>query len=235
LLEIAEIDVSYGNIQALFGVSLNVGEGEIVILLGPNGAGKTTTLKSILGLLKPLKGKIKFMGEDITGKSPPEVVKRGISIVPEGRHIFPKLTVWENLLTGAHVRKDNKGINRDLEYIFSIFPKLEERKKQFGGTLSGGEQQMLAFGRALMSKPKLLLLDEPLMGLAPAICEDICKVMKEINKQGTSILLVEQGIPLFATVSQKGYILETGRIKFEGTADQLKNNEEIIKSYFGGG
>ena len=166
----------------MFGISLNVVEGEIVILLGPNGAGKTTTLKSILGLLKPVKGKIKFMGEDITGKSPPEVVKRGISIVPEGRHIFPKLTVWENLLTGAHVRKDNKEINRDLEYMFSIFPKLEERKKQFGGTLSGGEQQMLAIGRALMSKPKLLLLDEPLMGLAPAICEDICKVIKEVNK-----------------------------------------------------
>ena len=219
----------------MFGISLNVVEGEIVILLGPNGAGKTTTLKSILGLLKPVKGKIKFMGEDITGKSPPEVVKRGISIVPEGRHIFPKLTVWENLLTGAHVRKDNKEINRDLEYMFSIFPKLEERKKQFGGTLSGGEQQMLAIGRALMSKPKLLLLDEPLMGLAPAICEDICKVIKEVNKQGTSILLIEQGIPLLATVSQKGYVLETGRIKFEGTADQLKNNEEIIKYYFGGG
>ena len=219
----------------MFGISLNVGEGEIVILLGPNGAGKTTTLKSILGLLKPVKGKIKFMGEDITGKSPPEVVKRGISIVPEGRHIFPKLTVWENLLTGAHIRKDNKEINRDLEYMFSIFPKLEERKKQFGGTLSGGEQQMLAIGRALMSKPKLLLLDEPLMGLAPAICEDICKVIKEVNKQGTSILLIEQGIPLLATVSQKGYVLETGRIKFEGTADQLKNNEEIIKYYFGGG
>ena len=233
MLGVKGIEAFYGEVQALHGISLNIREGEIVTLLGPNGAGKSTTLKSIMGLINPSKGEINFLGENITGRNSFDVVKRGISIVPEGRRIFPKLTVWENLQIGAYLRKKKKTIAEDLERVLTIFPQLKMRERQPGGTLSGGEQQMLAMGRALMSKPKLLLLDEPSMGLAPVICEDIYGVIQEINKSGTSILLVEQNAALASLVSQRGYVLETGRIAFEGTAAQLKDNDEIASAYFG--
>jgi len=233
VLGVKGIEAFYGEVQALHGISLNIREGEIVTLLGPNGAGKSTTLKSIMGLINPSKGEINFLGENITGRNSFDVVKRGISIVPEGRRIFPKLTVWENLQIGAYLRKKKKTIAEDLERVLTIFPQLKMRERQPGGTLSGGEQQMLAMGRALMSKPKLLLLDEPSMGLAPVICEDIYGVIQEINKSGTSILLVEQNAALASLVSQRGYVLETGRIAFEGTAEQLKDNDEIASAYFG--
>ncbi len=233
MLGVKGLEAFYGEVQALHGITLNVAAGEIVTLLGPNGAGKSTTLKSIMGLINPSKGEISFMDENITGKNSFDVVKRGISIVPEGRRIFPKLTVWENLQIGAYLRSKKKTIAEDLERVLAVFPQLKMRQKQPGGTLSGGEQQMLAIGRALMSKPKLLLLDEPSMGLAPVICEDIYGVIQEINRSGTSILLVEQNAAMASLVSQRGYVLETGRIAFEGTAAQLKDNDEIASAYFG--
>lgn len=233
VLGVKGLEAFYGEVQALHGISLDIKEGEIVTLLGPNGAGKSTTLKSIMGLIKPSKGVINFFDDNITGKNSFDVVKKGISIVPEGRRIFPKLTVWENLQIGAYLRNKKKTIAEDLERVLTIFPQLKMRERQPGGTLSGGEQQMLAMGRALMSRPKLLLLDEPSMGLAPVICEDIYNVIQEINKSGTSILLVEQNAALASLVSQRGYVLETGRIAFEGTAAQLKDNDEIASAYFG--
>jgi branched-chain amino acid transport system ATP-binding protein len=234
VLEVKEIEIFYGPVQVLFGVGFTVNPGEIVTLLGPNGAGKSTVLKSIMGLLHPVKGSISFLGKNITRKDSFDVVKGGISLVPEGRRIFPRLTVWENFQVGACLRKNKKEIQQDLEYVYSVFPKLKARAEQLGGTLSGGEQQMLAIGRALMSKPKLLLLDEPSMGLAPVVCEDIYEVIKGIHASGTSVLLVEQNAALAAEVSQRGYVLETGRITLEGTAEQIMHNDEVAGAYFGG-
>lgn len=212
MLKIDNIDVYYGAIHALKGISLEVKEGEIVTLIGANGAGKSTTLRTISGLLKPKTGSITFLGQDIAGVRAHEIVKKGISQVPEGRRVFAEMTVMENLDLGAFVRKDKAGIQQDLKHVFELFPRLEERKNQSAGTLSGGEQQMLAMGRALMSRPKLLLLDEPSMGLAPLLIKEIFNIIVDINKSGTTVLLVEQNANMALSIANRAYVLETGRI-----------------------
>lgn len=234
MLEICNIDVYYGVIHALKNVSLKVEEGEIVTLIGTNGAGKTTTLKTISGLIKPQNGTIYFNGNKISGLSPQQIVKAGISHVPEGRRIFQDMTVMENLELGAYLRKDKEGIKKDLELIYSKFPILKARSKQRAGTLSGGEQQMLAIGRALLSRPKLLLMDEPSMGLAPLLVNEIFSIIKEINNQGTTILLVEQNANMALSIAHRAYVIEIGSIVLEGPAKELIKSEEIKKAYLGG-
>ena len=234
MLEIDNIDVYYGAIHALKGISLEVKEGEIVTLIGANGAGKSTTLRTISGLLKPKTGSITFLGQDIAGVRAHEIVKKGISQVPEGRRVFAEMTVMENLDLGAFVRKYKAGIQQDLKHVFELFPRLEERKNQSAGTLSGGEQQMLAMGRALMSRPKLLLLDEPSMGLAPLLIKEIFNIIVDINKSGTTVLLVEQNANMALSIANRAYVLETGRITLSGSAKELAASEDVRKAYLGG-
>lgn len=234
MLKIDNIDVYYGAIHALKGISLEVKEGEIVTLIGANGAGKSTTLRTISGLLKPKMGSITFLGQDIAGVRAHEIVKKGISQVPEGRRVFAEMTVMENLDLGAFVRKDKAGIQQDLKHVFELFPRLEERKNQSAGTLSGGEQQMLAMGRALMSRPKLLLLDEPSMGLAPLLIKEIFNIIVDINKSGTTVLLVEQNANMALSIANRAYVLETGRITLSGSAKELAASEDVRKAYLGG-
>ena len=234
MLKIDNIDVYYGAIHALKGISLEVKEGEIVTLIGANGAGKSTTLRTISGLLKPKTGSITFLGQDIAGVRAHEIVKKGISQVPEGRRVFAEMTVMENLDLGAFVRKDKAGIQQDLKHVFELFPRLEERKNQSAGTLSGGEQQMLAMVRALMSRPKLLLLDEPSMGLAPLLIKEIFNIIVDINKSGTTVLLVEQNANMALSIANRAYVLETGRITLSGSAKELAASEDVRKAYLGG-
>jgi branched-chain amino acid transport system ATP-binding protein len=234
MLKIEDINVYYGNIQALKGISLSINEGEIVTLIGANGAGKSTMLKSISGLLKPKQGKIIFEGQSIGGKAAQSIVKMGISHVPEGRRVFANMSVEENLQLGAYLRKDKAGIKQDMEKVYELFPRLLERLKQQSGTLSGGEQQMLAMGRALMAKPRLLLLDEPSMGLAPLLVKQIFNIIEEINKTGTTILLVEQNANLALSIADRAYVVETGRIVLSGKSEELTASEEIKNAYLGG-
>ena len=233
MLEVHDIHTYYGNIHALKGISLTVEKGEIVTLIGSNGAGKTTTLRSICGLQKPRQGNILLEGEDIGPFKAHEVVAKGVAMVPEGRGIFARLTVAENLDLGAYTRRDHAGIHQDLERVFTIFPRLKERQRQVAGTLSGGEQQMLATGRALMAHPRLLLMDEPSMGLAPVLVEAIFEVIKVINQEGTTILLVEQNALMALSVAHRGYVIQTGQIVLQDTAANLKNNEMVQKAYLG--
>jgi branched-chain amino acid transport system ATP-binding protein len=225
----------YGHIHALMGIDLDVKDKEIVCLLGANGAGKSTTLKSVMGLVDGLRGEILVRGRSVVGWPSPKVVALGIAMVPEGRRIFPDLTVAENLMMGAYAQKDRKFQNDDKEYVFSTFPKLRERLRQLGGTLSGGEQQMLAIGRALMSHARVLMMDEPSMGLAPIMREEIFRTITTINQRGTSILLVEQNAVLALSVAQRGYVMETGRIVMSGLTGELMANDEISKAYLGKG
>ncbi|MGE7624250.1 ABC transporter ATP-binding protein [Viridibacillus sp. NPDC096237] len=234
MLKVNDINVFYGNIQALKGVSLEVNEGEIVTLIGANGAGKSTLLKTLSGLLKPKQGSIEYLASSIVGKQAQSIVKAGISHVPEGRRVFANMTVEENLELGAYLRKDKDGIAKDLQRVFELFPRLLERRKQQSGTLSGGEQQMLAMGRAIMAKPKLLLLDEPSMGLAPLMVKTIFNIIKEINKEGTTILLVEQNAHMALSVADRAYVIETGRVVLSGTAKELKETEQVKAAYLGG-
>ncbi|MCF7926697.1 MAG: ABC transporter ATP-binding protein [Candidatus Izimaplasma sp.] len=231
MLKVTNLHVHYGAIHAIKGVNFNVSEGEIVTLIGSNGAGKTTILKTISQLLEQTEGKVLFLGENMKQYAPHEIVHLGVSHVPEGRHVFPDLSVLENLEMGAYHRKDIKNIKKDFEEVFKNFPRLEERKNQQAGTLSGGEQQMLAMGRALMGHPKILLLDEPSMGLAPILVDQIFKIIDKINKTGTTILLVEQNANRALHVSDKGYVLETGKIIAQGSAKELLNNKKVKEAY----
>nr|WP_290665461.1 ABC transporter ATP-binding protein [Ardenticatena sp.] len=234
MLELKNVHTFYGHIHALKGISLTVEEGEIVTLIGSNGAGKTTTLRTISGLLAPREGEIWFEGQRIDGVSAHKITEMGIAHCPEGRKIFGRLTVRENLELGAFLRKDKDGIKQDFERVLDLFPRLRERLKQPGGTLSGGEQQMLAIGRALMSRPRILLLDEPSMGLAPILVQQIFDIIEEINAQGTTVLLVEQNARLALSIASRGYVLETGRIRLAGPAAELMDSEEVKAAYLGG-
>jgi branched-chain amino acid transport system ATP-binding protein len=233
ILEIEDIHTYYGSIHALKGISLTVNEGEIVTLLGANGAGKSTTLRSINGLNRPRQGAIRFQGRDITTVPAHQIVKRGIAQSPEGRRLFPRMSVTENLEMGAFQRSDKSGIREDMDRVFELFPRLQERRNQKAGTMSGGEQQMCAIGRALMARPKLLLLDEPSLGLAPIFVERIFDIIKQINEQGTSILLVEQNALMALDHANRGYVLETGNIVLADNAEALKTNEQVRKTYLG--
>jgi branched-chain amino acid transport system ATP-binding protein len=233
MLEINDIHTYYGNIHALKGISLKVEQGEIVTLVGANGAGKTTTLRTISGLLKPRQGQVILEGIDITMLKAHEIVNKGISMIPEGRGIFARLTVTENLDLGAYSRLDRQNFAKDLERVFNVFPRLKERNKQVAGTLSGGEQQMLAIGRALMAHPRIMLLDEPSMGLAPILVESIFDTITSINKEGTTILLVEQNALMALSTANRGYVIQTGEIILTDTASNLKKNEMVRKSYLG--
>jgi len=233
LLELDNVKTYYGNIRALKGISIEVKEGEIVCLIGGNGAGKSTTLMTISGILTPEEGEIVYQGQSIISARPDHIVQMGICQVPEGRMIFPLLTVMENLDLGAYLRKDKAGVKEDLERVFSLFPVLRERRNQAGGTLSGGEQQMLAIGRALMARPKLLLLDEPSLGLAPILVDAIFDIIRQINNQGTTILLVEQNAQLALQYSHRGYVIETGEIALTDTSAALLKNEQVKKAYLG--
>jgi branched-chain amino acid transport system ATP-binding protein len=235
MLEVNNIHTYYGNIHALKGVSISVDRGEIVTLIGANGAGKSTTLSTISGILKPREGEVRLEGEVLSEVPPHEIVARGISQAPEGRKIFSRLTVLENLEMGAFTRTDKQGIQEDFERVFNLFPRLKERIKQVGGTLSGGEQQMLAIGRAMMAHPKLLLLDEPSMGLAPILVEEIFRNIEDINQQGTTILLVEQNANMALQVANRGYVLETGTVALEGSATELRENPRVKAIYLGEG
>jgi len=232
MLKVSGVNAYYGKIQVLKNIALEVEEGSIVTILGANGAGKTTTMKTISGLLKPKQGKVEFLGEDVTGLRPDQQLRKGIALVPEGRQILAGMTVLENLEMGAYHRKDHE-IDEDLEKMFARFPILKEREKQLGGTLSGGQQQMLAIARAIMSRPKLLLLDEPSMGLAPLIVADIFKIIKEINQTGTTVLLVEQNARQALKISDYGYVLETGKIVADGKAHELLHDPRIMEAYLG--
>lgn len=234
MLELNYINVFYGAIHALKNVSLNIEEGEVVTLIGANGAGKSTTLKAISGMQKPSSGEIKLNGKDISSLSATDIVKLGISHVPEGRRVFSKMSVMENLEMGAYIRNDKAEIKKDYEKVFSLFPRLEERKAQMAGTLSGGEQQMLAIGRALMSRPKLLLLDEPSMGLAPIIVKEIFAIIKDINKTGTTVLLVEQNAFMALNAADRAYIIRNGEIDMQGNAKELLQDEKVKNAYLGG-
>ena len=234
MLEVKDINVYYGAIHAIKGISLSVEEGEIVTLIGANGAGKSTTLRTISGLLKPKTGEINFLNKNIAGMPAHKIVREGISQVPEGRRIFAEMTLLENLELGAFTRTDKDEIQNDFKMVFKRFPRLEERKSQLAGTLSGGEQQMLAMGRALMSRPKLLLLDEPSMGLAPLLIKEIFSIIVDINKTGTTVLLVEQNANMALSIANRAYVLETGRITISGDAKELAASEDIRKAYLGG-
>ncbi|MFD2446889.1 ABC transporter ATP-binding protein [Bacillus sp. CGMCC 1.16607] len=234
MLNINDINVYYGNIQALKGVSLEINQGEIVTLIGANGAGKSTILKTISGLLKPKQGEIVFEGESIAGKAAQTIVKKGISHIPEGRRVFANMSVEENLELGAYLRKDKAGIREDFEKVYHLFPRLLERRKQLSGTLSGGEQQMLAMGRALMARPRLLLLDEPSMGLAPLLVKTIFQIIEEINQTGTTILLVEQNAHMALSIADRAYVIETGKIVLSGTALELNASDQVKMAYLGG-
>jgi len=234
LLEVSDVHSYYGNIHALKGVSLEVNEGEIVTLIGANGAGKSTTLKTISGLVRPRHGTVRLAGEDLAEYPAHEIVSKGISQVPEGRGVFARLSVMENLDMGAYVRDDPKQIAEDVERVFSVFPRLKERRKQVAGTLSGGEQQMLAMGRAMMARPKILLMDEPSMGLAPILVEGIFETVQNINQEdGTTILLVEQNALMALQVANRGYVIQTGEIVLQDSAKALQNNETVQKAYLG--
>jgi ABC transporter related len=234
MLKVDNIDVYYGAIHAIKGISIEVPKGEIVTLVGANGAGKSTTLRTISGLMKPKNGTILFEDKNIVGVPAHKIVGMGLCQVPEGRHVFANMSVMENLELGAYLRNDKDGIARDLEDVFKKFPRLLERKDQISGTLSGGEQQMLAMGRALMSRPRLLLLDEPSMGLAPLLVKEIFNIIKEINESGTTVLLVEQNANMALSIADKAYVLETGRIALAGTAQELASSEAVRKAYLGG-
>ncbi len=234
MLKVDNIDVYYGAIHAIKGISIEVPKGEIVTLVGSNGAGKSTTLRTISGLMKPKNGTILFEEKNIVGVPAHKIVGMGLCQVPEGRHVFANMSVMENLELGAYLRNDKDGIARDLEDVFKKFPRLLERKDQISGTLSGGEQQMLAMGRALMSRPRLLLLDEPSMGLAPLLVKEIFNIIKEINESGTTVLLVEQNANMALSIADKAYVLETGRIALAGTAQELASSEAVRKAYLGG-
>lgn len=234
LLSVENLHVSYGAIRALHGISFHVEKGEIVTLIGANGAGKSTTLRTISGLLLADRGKILYDGTDITNVGADQIVRMGIVQVPEGRKIFAPLTVRENLEMGAFIQRDKREIEESMEFVFSIFPRLRERAEQMGGTLSGGEQQMLAVGRALMAKPRLLLMDEPSMGLAPILVEEIFNIIQRINQEGVTILLVEQNAHMALSVAHRGYVLETGVIQMEGTAAELRDNPRVREAYLGG-
>ena len=231
MLKIDDLRVNYGGIEAVKGISFEVPEGEIVTLIGANGAGKSTTLRTIAGLVKPASGRIHLQAEDITGLSPDRIVSKGITLVPEGRHVFPDLTVLENLKIGAYLRTDS--LEDDLKWIYDLFPRLKERSWQAAGTLSGGEQQMLAVGRALMSRPKLMMLDEPSLGLAPLVVQDIFSIIREINRQGVTVLLIEQNANMALKIADLAYVLETGRITMSGTGAELLANEKVKEAYLG--
>ncbi len=234
MLELKNVHSYYGNIHALKGISLTVDDGEIVTLIGSNGAGKTTTLRTIQGLIRPREGSITLNGKDLTKIPPHKISSEGISQSPEGRLIFPRMTVLENLEMGAFARsKDKEGIAKDLELVFATFPRLKERIKQKGGTLSGGEQQMLAIGRALMAHPRVLLLDEPSMGLAPVLVEQIFAIIRQLNQEGTTILLVEQNARMALSIANRGYVLQTGEIRLQGLAAKLRDDEDVRKTYLG--
>ncbi|MDO4815985.1 MAG: ABC transporter ATP-binding protein [Bacillota bacterium] len=231
MLKINDLKVNYGGIEAVKGISFDVPEGEIITLIGANGAGKSSTLRAIAGLVKPAGGSIVFNGEDLTGKDPTTIVTRGITLVPEGRKIFPDLTVLENLKIGAYLRNDD--LEEDLKWVYDLFPRLKERSWQEGGTLSGGEQQMLAVGRALMSRPKVIMMDEPSLGLAPIVVRGIFDIIKEINKQGVTVLLIEQNANMALKTAHSGYVLETGRITMSGPGAELLTNEQVKAAYLG--
>ena len=231
ILSIKDLKVSYGGIEAVKGISFDVRQGEIVTLIGANGAGKSSTLRAISGLVKPSGGSISFEGQDITVKNPTDIVKQGVTLVPEGRRIFADLTVLENLRIGAYLRHDD--LKDDIEWVYSLFPRLKERSWQAGGTLSGGEQQMLAVGRALMSRPKLIMMDEPSLGLAPIVVRGIFDIIREINQRGTTILLIEQNANMALQTAHTGYVLETGRITLSGTGEELLKNEAVQAAYLG--
>ena len=231
MLSIKDLQVHYGGIEAVKGISFDVSEGEIVTLIGANGAGKSSVLRSIAGLVKPSGGSITFCGDNITGRDSTVIVKRGITLVPEGRKIFPNLTVLENLKIGAYMRSDD--ISEDIQWVYDLFPRLRERSWQAGGTLSGGEQQMLAVGRALMARPKLIMMDEPSLGLAPLVVRDIFEIIRQINRQGVSILLIEQNANLALKVADSAYVMETGCITLSGAGRELLNNEAVKKAYLG--
>ena len=231
ILSIDKLFVRYGGIEAVKGISFDVNAGEIVTLIGANGAGKSSTLRSIAGLVKPASGTIRFQGDDITRADPTNIVKKGVTLVPEGRRIFPDLTVYENLRVGAYLRNDN--LDEDLRWVYDLFPRLKERSWQPGGTLSGGEQQMLAVGRALMSRPKLMMMDEPSLGLAPLIVKGIFDIIREINKQGVTILLIEQNANMALQCADSAYVMETGRITMSGTGAELLADERVKEAYLG--
>ena len=231
ILTIKDLKVNYGGIEAVKGISFDVTEGQIVTLIGANGAGKSSTLRAIAGLVKPASGKIVFRGDDITGSDTNEIVRKGITLVPEGRRIFPDLTVLENLRVGAYLRNDD--ITEDINWVYDLFPRLRERSWQAGGTLSGGEQQMLAVGRALMSRPKLIMMDEPSLGLAPLVVKGFFDIIKEINKQGVTVLLIEQNANMALKTADIGYVLETGKITLTGTGHELLTNEAVKRAYLG--
>ena len=231
MLKIDELNVSYGGIEAVKGISFEVPERKIVTLIGANGAGKSTTLRTIAGLVKPAHGRIHLQGEDITGLSPDRIVSKGITLVPEGRHVFPDLTVVENLKIGAYLRKDN--ISDDLNWVYELFPRLKERSWQAAGTLSGGEQQMLAVGRALMSRPKIIMMDEPSLGLAPIVVKGIFDIIREINRQGVTVLLIEQNANMALRIADVAYVLETGKLTLSGTGRELLNNDQVKRAYLG--
>lgn len=233
MLKITDLNVYYGGIHALRGVSMHVPEGKIISLIGANGAGKSTTLRTIMGLEKPREGKVLYMDQDITGHKTTDIVKSGIVLVPEGRRIFPNLSVKENLILGAYCRKDKDQIQKDMQWVFELFPRLKEREWQKAGTMSGGEQQMLAVGRGLMTVPKVMMMDEPSLGLAPLIVKDIFSIIKEINQRGVTILLIEQNAKAALEVSDYAYVLETGNVVLEGTGKELLVNEEVKKAYLG--
>lgn len=233
MLSIDNLIVSYGGIEALKGISLTVEEGKIVTLVGANGAGKSTMLRSIMGLVRPKSGQVNYINRNIINQKTKDMVRDGIVLVPEGRRVFPNLTVLENIKIGAFIRKDEKDIKADIEWVYSLFPRLKERSWQLAGTLSGGEQQMLAVGRALMSRPKLLMMDEPSLGLAPLVVKDIFNIIKEIHKQGVTILLIEQNANAALHIADIGYVIETGRITLKGTGRELLSNDEVKKAYLG--
>lgn len=231
LLSLENLSVSYGGIKAVKGIKLEVPEGKVVTLIGANGAGKSTILRSVVGLVKTAGGSIKFNGEELIGKSTNEIVEKGITLVPEGRRVFPNLTVLENLRVGAYMRSDN--LEEDINWIYELFPRLKERSWQMAGTLSGGEQQMLAVGRALMSRPKLIMMDEPSLGLAPLVVQGIFEIIKKVNKEGVTILLIEQNANLALKTADIGYVMETGNITLKGTGRELLNNESVKAAYLG--
>lgn len=231
ILEIKDLSVNFGGIKAVDGISMQVPEGKIITLIGANGAGKSTILRSVSGIVKPQHGDIIFDGESIFGKTPDAIVSKGITLVPEGRRVFPNLTVLENLKIGAYLRKDK--LDDDIEYIYSLFPRLKERNWQLAGTLSGGEQQMLAVGRALMSRPRLIMMDEPSLGLAPLVVKDIFEIIKTINKSGITVLLNEQNANMALKIADLGYVIETGRITLTGTGEELLSNESVKEAYLG--